>query len=157
VDVRTAEEMLKATVEEASRADALIMAAAVADFRVSDPRPHKIKRQAGGVNIHLQPTADILGEVANLKAVKGFPRVTVGFAAESRDIIENARTKLKSKKLDLIVANDISAADAGFSVDTNRVTLLYSDGHSEELPLMSKTEVAEIVMDRVWEMLNVKN
>jgi len=153
VDVTTGEEMLKATLEEVPQADALVMAAAVADFQVSDPSSHKIKRGAGGIDLHLQPTHDILAEVASLRSARGCPRVIVGFAAESRDLMENARAKLKSKKLDFIVANNILAADAGFYVDTNRVTLLYPDGRSEELPLMSKTQVAEIVMERVQEML----
>jgi phosphopantothenoylcysteine decarboxylase/phosphopantothenate--cysteine ligase len=77
----------------------------------------------------------------------------VGFAAESRDLIENATIKLQSKKLDIIAANDISATDAGFSVDTNRVTLLHAAGRSEALPLMSKSEVAETIINRVAALL----
>jgi phosphopantothenoylcysteine decarboxylase/phosphopantothenate--cysteine ligase len=81
--------------------------------------------------------------------------VTVGFAAESRDLLANASQKLKSKKLDMIAANDISATDAGFGVDTNRVTLLFADGKQESLPLMSKTEVAETIIARLAALLEI--
>jgi phosphopantothenoylcysteine decarboxylase/phosphopantothenate--cysteine ligase len=81
------------------------------------------------------------------------PRVVAGFAAESRDLLGNASIKLKSKQLDLIAANDISATDAGFAVETNRVTLLFADGRTESLPLMNKTEVADILMERIANLL----
>jgi phosphopantothenoylcysteine decarboxylase/phosphopantothenate--cysteine ligase len=81
------------------------------------------------------------------------PRVVVGFAAESRDLLENAMHKLKSKGLDFIAANDISAEDAGFAVETNRVTLLFADGRQEPLPLLSKTEVAEVILGWVSKLL----
>ncbi len=80
-------------------------------------------------------------------------KVVVGFAAESRDLVENAVTKLTSKKLDFIAANDISASDAGFAVETNRITLLYADGRRESLPLMGKDEVADAIMERVAALL----
>jgi phosphopantothenoylcysteine decarboxylase/phosphopantothenate--cysteine ligase len=96
-------------------------------------------------------TPDILAEVAALKSKK--LKVRVGFAAESQDLLKNAQAKLKEKGLDLIVANDISAEDAGFEVDTNKVILLDKDGGQEELPLMSKAEVAEAVMGRVAKLL----
>ena len=83
----------------------------------------------------------------------GFPRVVVGFAAESQDLLNNAQDKLKSKDLDLIVANDISATDAGFAVDTNRVTLLHADSNVEALPLMSKDEVALQILERIIPLL----
>ena len=98
-------------------------------------------------------TKDILLEVARHKDKKGFPKVTVGFAAESEDLLKNAEKKLKAKKLDLIAANDISAQDAGFEVDTNRVTLLFPDGEKGELPLMTKAEVAEAVIAQVVKLL----
>jgi phosphopantothenoylcysteine decarboxylase/phosphopantothenate--cysteine ligase len=103
----------------------------------------------------LQRNPDILMTVVQAKADHGCPKVTVGFAAESQDLIENAQAKLKTKKLDLIVANDISAGDAGFNVDTNRVTLLYADGQSKALPLMSKAQVSTIVLDHVIKLLQV--
>jgi phosphopantothenoylcysteine decarboxylase/phosphopantothenate--cysteine ligase len=125
------------------------MAAAVADFRPSAASPQKYKRQTGPLNIQLEPTQDILQEVAAFKSSTGFPRVIVGFAAESQDLKENAREKLQRKCLDMIVANDITAADAGFAVDTNRVILLDAQGGEEALPLMTKSEVADIVLERI--------
>ncbi|HMD81185.1 MAG TPA: phosphopantothenoylcysteine decarboxylase, partial [Anaerolineales bacterium] len=87
--------------------------------------------------------------VAGKRSKKEGPRLVVGFAAESQDLLQNAANKLKSKGLDLIAANDISATDAGFAVETNRVTLLFADGRRESLPLMSKTETAELILERV--------
>lgn len=153
VNVRTAEEMRTAALEHAKDADALVMAAAVADFRPEQAAEHKIKKGGGAPVISLAHTADILKDVAAQKKKGGGPKVTVGFAAESRDLLDNAEKKLKSKGLDFIVANDVSAADAGFEVDTNRVTLLFADGGKEELPLMGKDEVAAAVMARVAELL----
>jgi phosphopantothenoylcysteine decarboxylase/phosphopantothenate--cysteine ligase len=148
IDVRTAQEMLEAVLAEVPGADALVMAAAVADFRPAAPAEQKIKKENGVPEIKVQPTPDILSQVSKLKAETGFPKVLVGFAAESQSLLENARHKLQAKHLDLIVANDITASDAGFSVDTNRVTLLHASGLQEALPLLSKAEVAEAVM--VW-------
>jgi phosphopantothenoylcysteine decarboxylase / phosphopantothenate---cysteine ligase len=96
---------------------------------------------------------DILSAVSQLKTENGCPRVTVGFAAESQNLLENAISKLHAKKMDLIIANDITARDAGFSVDTNRVAILDFNGNVETLPLMTKTEVAEIVIERVASLL----
>jgi phosphopantothenoylcysteine decarboxylase/phosphopantothenate--cysteine ligase len=131
------------------------MAAAVADFRPAAPAAQKIKKDTGLREISLENTTDILAEVAQARSSGGFPRVTVGFAAESQHLLENARAKMKAKKLDIIAANDIASKDAGFAVDTNRVTLLFSDGHIEELPLMSKDEVAAAVLEKAAAMLNV--
>jgi phosphopantothenoylcysteine decarboxylase/phosphopantothenate--cysteine ligase len=153
VDVRTAEEMLQAVLAALPGSDALIMAAAVADFRPAGAAAHKIKKETGVPHIQLETTPDILQAVAGHKAQHGWPRLTVGFAAESQNLLENAAAKLRSKRLDLIVANDISAADAGFAVDTNRVTLLYLDGHSEALPLLGKDQVAAEALERVAALL----
>jgi phosphopantothenoylcysteine decarboxylase / phosphopantothenate---cysteine ligase len=153
IEVRTAQEMLEAVLAEVATADALIMAAAVADFRPKNVADSKIKKKEGIPQIELEATPDILGMVAGLGSGKKRPKVVVGFAAESRDLLKNATIKLQSKKLDIIAANDISATDAGFSVDTNRVTLLYADGRSEALPLMSKFEVAETIVARVAALL----
>jgi phosphopantothenoylcysteine decarboxylase/phosphopantothenate--cysteine ligase len=101
--------------------------------------------------LELEATTDILLAVS--KMGKPRPQIVIGFAAESRDLLENAAEKLKSKRLDMIAANDISAADSGFHVDTNRVTLLYADGHNEALPLISKSEVAEILLERSADLL----
>jgi len=153
VEVNTAQEMLEAVLEEAATADALIMAAAVADFRPKNVAESKLKKRDGIPQVEFEAAPDILGMVAGLGPDKKRLKVVIGFAAESRDLLENATIKLQSKKLDIIAANDISATDAGFSVDTNRVTLLYPDGSSEALPLMSKTEVAETIIARVAALL----
>ncbi|MBI5298019.1 MAG: bifunctional phosphopantothenoylcysteine decarboxylase/phosphopantothenate--cysteine ligase CoaBC [Chloroflexi bacterium] len=150
VPVRTAEEMKAAVLAEAVDADALIMAAAVADFRPKRVAADKMKKRDGIPQIELEAAPDILKAVAGQTER---PSVVVGFAAESRDLLDNASEKLKSKKLDLIVANDISAVDAGFGVETNRVTLLFADGRKESLPLMGKGEVAEVILQTVTSLL----
>jgi len=151
VDVTTAAEMAEAVLAVAD-ADALIMAAAVADFRPAQVADQKIKKAAVPL-VELETTVDILSAVAERREATGKPTVVVGFAAESENLIENAREKVFRKRLSLIVANDISAKDAGFSVDTNRVTLIGSGGGVEPLPLMSKEQVAEVVLERVAGLL----
>jgi phosphopantothenoylcysteine decarboxylase/phosphopantothenate--cysteine ligase len=153
VRVTTAKEMLAAVLAESADADLLLMAAAVADFSVVQSAPDKLKKRDGIPQIQLELAPDVLAEVANLKAKKSHPRVTVGFAAESRDLLDNASAKLVSKKLDIIAANDISAFDAGFGVDTNRITLLFAGGGREELPLSTKSEIAEIIVARAAALL----
>ena len=153
VNVETAKQMLEAVLAESADSDALIMAAAVADFRPKDMARDKIKKESGIPQITLEATEDILKAVATKRSEHGCPRIVVGFAAESRDLLENAAHKLKSKGLDFIAANDISASGAGFAVETNRVTLLFADGRTESLPLMSKTEVAEIILGWVSKSL----
>jgi phosphopantothenoylcysteine decarboxylase/phosphopantothenate--cysteine ligase len=153
VEVHTAQEMLEAVLAESATADALVMAAAVADFRPKKIAESKLKKRDGIPRIELEAAPDILEAVAGLKPTAKRPRVMVGFAAESRDLLENATNKLQSKNLDIIAANDISASDAGFSVDTNRVTLLFADGRTEHLALMSKSEVAETIIARVAALL----
>lgn len=153
VDVGSAEEMLAAVMAALPGVDALLMAAAVSDFRPRQVSEQKIKRQAGTPTIELDLAVDILAAVASYKSQHGFPRLTVGFAAESQALVENARVKLASKKLDLIVANDISSSDAGFAVDENQVTLLDAAGGVEPLPLMSKVRVAEVVLERAAALL----
>ena len=143
--------MLEAALAAARSADALIMAAAVADFRPAQRRRQKLRKreQGDGLRLDLEPTADVLLAVAEQRSRCGRPRYLVGFAAESEQLLQRAAEKLARKKLDLVVANDISAADAGFEVDDNRVTLLAPDRAPEELPLMSKSAVAELVVARV--------
>jgi phosphopantothenoylcysteine decarboxylase/phosphopantothenate--cysteine ligase len=153
IEVTTAEEMRAAVLVAAAGADALLMAAAVADFRPSKAVPEKIKRGRGTPEVRFEPTVDILGEVMAQREKSGRPAVVVGFAAESQDLRTNARTKLQAKGLSLIVANDITDPNAGFAVDTNRVTLIDASGTLQELPLMSKAEVAEAVLQRVVRML----
>lgn len=154
VHVETAKQMLEAVLKESDGCDALIMAAAVADFRPKNMAKDKIKKEGGVPQIELEATEDILKAVsASGLGRSGRPRVVAGFAAESQSLIENAVNKLQSKKLDLIAANDISAEDAGFAVETNRITLLFADGRKESLALMSKTEVAEIIIERIAALL----
>jgi len=153
VDVLTTQEMLSAVLAALPNADVLIMAAAVADFRPTTSASEKIKRDKGIPQITLEATPDILQAVAEQRSSDGYPKVTVGFAAESQDLLRNARHKLHAKHLDLIVANDITASDAGFAVDTNRVTILDAGGGEEILPLMTKAEIAEIVLERIVGLL----
>lgn len=161
IPVETAKQMLEKVLTESDTSDALIMASAVADFRPRNMARDKIKKEGGIPQIELEATEDILKNVAEKRrrpervegSGKECPRVIVGFAAESRDLLENAMRKLKSKGLDFIAANDISANDAGFAVETNRVTLLFADGRKESLPLMSKTEVSEVILGWVSKLL----
>jgi phosphopantothenoylcysteine decarboxylase / phosphopantothenate---cysteine ligase len=153
VHVETAKQMLEAVLEESADSDALIMAAAVADFRPKHLAKDKIKKEGGIPQLELEATEDILKTIAGRGSGKERPHVVVGFAAESRDLLENAAHKLQSKGLDFIAANDISANDAGFAVETNRVTLLFADGRQEGLPLLSKSEVAEVILVRVAKLL----
>ncbi|MBI3173588.1 MAG: bifunctional phosphopantothenoylcysteine decarboxylase/phosphopantothenate--cysteine ligase CoaBC [Chloroflexi bacterium] len=160
VPVRTAEEMKNAVLAECADADALVMAAAVADFRPKHVAADKMKKRDGIPQIELEAAPDILKAVAGFRLAlseaegsKKRPRVVLGFAAESRDLLDNASEKLKSKNLDLIVANDISTVDAGFGAETNRVTLLFADGRKESLPLMDKSEVAEVILRTVATLL----
>lgn len=149
VPVETARQMLDAVLAHLPGADLLLMAAAVADFTPAGTAAHKIKKRgADGLTLRLVPTADILAEVKQARQRGGFPRVVVGFAAESENLLENARAKLERKGLDLLVANDITAPDAGFAVETNRVTILDAEGGQQPLALMSKARVAEIVIER---------
>ncbi len=154
--VCSAEEMLNAVLEETANADVLLMAAAVADFRPKQTAQKKLKKREGIPQIKLEAAPDILGRLASPNSGASRPRVTVGFAAESRDLLKNASEKLHEKKLDFIAANNISANDAGFDVDQNRVTLLFPDGRQEKLPLQSKTDVAKIIIARVSALLAEK-
>lgn len=143
LDARSMEQAVLTLATGEQQADALIMSAAVSDFRPAEVTQHKIKKDEGAPSsIKLVRNPDILLSVAE-QAQR--PRVTVGFAAESQDVIANAQEKLARKKLDLIVANDITAAEAGFEVDTNRVFLISGAG-IEELPLMSKIGVARRII-----------
>ena len=152
INIHTAAEMHEAVVGEMSGAFALIMAAAVADFRPVRAASQKIKKQQGLPEIKLEPTIDILADVAQRRSDTGFPHRVIGFAAESQELHQNAQAKLASKTLDMIVANDITAPDAGFEVPTNRVTLFFKDGLSESLPTLSKAEVGEIIIQKIIAM-----
>ena len=145
VQVRTAEQMGAAIQEHAEKADALVMAAAVADYRPTEAADQKIKKSDDDLNITLSKTTDIL------KTAKG-NFVRVGFAAESQNLVANAKAKVDSKKLDLIVANDITSEGSGFGSDTNQVTLIDRDLVVEELPLLSKYDVSNRILDRVKDL-----
>ena len=142
VRVGTAEEMRQAVQNAVAEADALIMSAAVSDYRPIRAAKVKIKKSKAGLTLELERTPDILG------SVKG-NFIKVGFAAESSDLVKNADKKRKRKRLDFIVANDITARDSGFGVDTNRVTIIDRRGKVDRLPLLSKREVAERILDKV--------
>lgn len=145
IDVRTAEEMRRAVEQHFAGASVAILAAAVSDYRPAQPRAEKIKKGVAPLAISLEPTTDILAEVAKNKGGK----IVVGFAAETDHVAENARKKLTSKNADLIVANDVTAEGAGFDRDTNVVTLFSRDGRDLALPKMPKSEVAERILDEV--------
>jgi phosphopantothenoylcysteine decarboxylase/phosphopantothenate--cysteine ligase len=153
IAIRSAAEMQAAVLRECQRADALLMAAAVADFRPAHPSEQKIKKQSGAPTLELSPTPDILATLKTQRSHGNKPQIVVGFAAETQNLLANAQTKLQAKGLDLIVANDVTASDAGFEVDTNRVTLLFADGQKEKLPLMSKAQVAEQIIAKLENLL----
>jgi len=153
ISIITAKEMSAATLQACRSADALLMAAAVVDFRPTQFADHKIKKSSGVPSIELTPNPDILSSVKDQRDELSHPKVVVGFAAETKDLLSNAQSKLEAKGLDMIAANDVSATDAGFAVDTNRVTLLHADGKQEELPLMSKHEVASEIIERIIPLL----
>lgn len=144
--VETAAEMREAVMASSHRADVIIMAAAVADFRPVQPAGSKLKKDDGLPEIVLEPTPDILAELGKCKP-EGV--VLVGFAAETENLVQHAGRKLTSKRLDLIVANDVSAAEVGFGHQTNAVTILSADGQIREVGLRPKTEIAEAVLDEV--------
>ena len=151
VRVKSAQDMLDALMNET--ADALVMAAAAVDFRPKETAKDKLKKRDGIPQIQLEAAPDILKAISSQGGVPKRFRVMAGFAAESRDLLQNASEKLKSKGLDLIAANNISAQDAGFAVETNRITLLFADGSQENLPLMSKTEAAEKIVAHIARLL----
>jgi phosphopantothenoylcysteine decarboxylase/phosphopantothenate--cysteine ligase len=138
--------MRQAVEKVTPKADALIMAAAVADYRPTSLAKDKIKKGKAGLVLGMECTPDILG------TVKG-NFIKVGFAAESSNLVENARDKLKQKKLDFVVANDVTASDSGFGTDTNRVIIIDRKGKVERLSLLPKREVAETILDKVVALL----
>ena len=146
VAVETAAEMERAMASAAADHDVIVMSAAVADFRPKVAADGKLKKHDGVPEIVLEPTPDIL---AGLGAAKRAGQVLVGFAAETDDLLANAAEKLRSKQLDLIVANDVSAPQVGFAHDTNAVTLLRPDAEPVEIDLASKRDVARAVIDTI--------
>lgn len=148
--VESTGEMASAVERLLPQSDVLVMAAAPADFRPAEPAMLKIKKTDAPKPIALAPTTDIL---ATTRSARRPGAVIVGFALETNDAVANGRGKLARKDLDMIVVNDATEAGAGFGVDTNRVTLLFRDDREEVLPLMSKTEVADALLDRVENLM----
>jgi len=153
VPVRTASEMRDAVLEHYKGCSAIIKAAAVSDYRPKSLSSQKLKKMGARTSLELERNPDIIGEIGSAKG----DRVLVGFAAETEDLMANAREKLRKKHLDLIVANDVSQSDSGFETETNRVVIIDSTGEVESLPLMSKDEVANKVLDRVVKILRGKS
>jgi phosphopantothenoylcysteine decarboxylase/phosphopantothenate--cysteine ligase len=148
ISVRSTEQMQKAVVEHLTRATAVIMAAAVADYQPAMRETTKMKRGDGRVTIELVSTPDILAGIARDKG----ERIIVGFAAETDHVAEHARAKLESKQADLIVANDLTAEGAGFDHDTNIITMYWGDGGEKAFPRMPKIDAAHRILDRLLEL-----
>ena len=152
--VRTADEMAGAVLAHLDEASVVLMAAAVADFRPTEFRSQKIKKQKWPARLELKSTHDILGEVARRHRAH---QLVVGFAAETDRVLENAARKLKAKRLDFIVVNDVTQQGAGFEVDTNIVTLLFPDGREKLLGKMPKLDVANRILDEVVTLRKIRS
>ncbi len=169
--VDTALHMREAVHEALVDADVLVMSAAVADYRPAVPAARKIKKgetqqssdDAGTLTLHLVQNPDILSELAHVsdeqrKNMRIPTRlVRVGFAAETNDIMRNAQTKLVEKQLSMLIANDVSRSDSGFGADTNKVFIFHADAPMEDLPVMSKTDVAAAIWDRIVSLLGTRS
>ena len=145
VHVTTAAEMARAIFEQADSCDIIVKTAAVADYRPDRQESHKIKKDSAALTLKLEKTTDILKELGRRKK----NQVLVGFAAETRDLEQNATQKVRRKNLDIIVGNLIGPPSSGFGADTNIVTFFYRDGTSEQLPLMEKEALAHLLLDRI--------
>ena len=153
IPVRSAAEMHEAVMRVASNADVVIMAAAVADYTPASPADQKVQKSDGPMTLTLQRTKDILADLGSMRSGLGSTGpVLVGFAAETRDVVASAREKRARKKIDLIVANDVSQPGQGFDADTNAVTIVGEDGE-DQIPLQSKARIAGIILDRVEQLL----
>lgn len=149
--VKSAEEMKQAVFDNRSGCDIIIKAAAVADYKPLEMAEQKIKKGTNSsLTLKFTKNPDILAELGATK--KEFPCVLVGFAAETEELLSNAKAKLEAKNLDMIVANDVSRSDAGFEADTNIVKMIYRNGDTEDSTLMSKDEVADLILDRAKEL-----
>jgi phosphopantothenoylcysteine decarboxylase/phosphopantothenate--cysteine ligase len=149
IPVESAAQMQAAVLQRGKEADIIIKAAAVADYRTAERADRKLKKSGAELSLHLVKTSDILAELGRMKP-KG--QILIGFAAETENLQANAAAKLAAKNLDMIVANDVLAAGAGFNVATNIVRFIYRDGRSEELPLLPKETVAEEILARVLQL-----
>ena len=154
VAVDSAESMREAVLHNVADSSALIMAAAVADYRPQTVSEQKIKKADDSLNLPLTRTADILMAVKAQRAQTGYPMIVVGFAAESQNLVENASDKLQSKGLDLLIANDITATDAGFAADTNRVVVLDMDGGLHHIDRTGKAEIGAYIIERIGGLLD---
>lgn len=152
IRVNTAEEMAREVLKRSDSMDVVIKAAAVSDFRPAKCSLTKLKKSGASLTMKLATNPDILKTIGKMKKKGGAP-LLIGFAAESHDLLEEGQRKLKEKNLDLIVVNDITADDAGFAVDTNRVTILGRDGSEEWLPLLSKEKASDLIWNRVLKLL----
>jgi phosphopantothenoylcysteine decarboxylase / phosphopantothenate---cysteine ligase len=152
VKVRSAAEMHQAVISRAEGMDVVVMAAAVADYTPADRAEQKVAKSGETMTLLLKRTPDILGDLGRLRVGKGAGPLLVGFAAETENVVANATAKREKKHADLIVANDVSRADAGFDVDTNAVTIVGTDG-AESLPLQAKGRVAAEILNRVEKLL----
>jgi phosphopantothenoylcysteine decarboxylase / phosphopantothenate---cysteine ligase len=156
IAVRSAADMHEAVMRVASNADVVIMAAAVADYAPAAPAAQKMTKADGPLTLTLQRTKDILGDLGSMRAGLGGERpILVGFAAETQDVIARAREKRLRKKVDLIVANDVSQPDQGFDAETNAVTIV-GDGVEEVVSLQSKARIAAVILDRVEPLLRLR-
>ena len=152
IRVRSAEEMHRAVMAHADETDAVVMAAAVADYTPETSAGQKIAKTDTDMRLVLKRTPDILKALGQRRATDTGPAVLVGFAAETENVVDRATQKLRAKQVDLIVANDVSRTDAGFDVDTNEVTMVTAVGN-ERVPLQSKAAVAGVILDRVEQLL----
>jgi phosphopantothenoylcysteine decarboxylase/phosphopantothenate--cysteine ligase len=152
IRVRTTEQMRQAVVAHFENVDAVIKAAAPLDFRPKTVATQKIKKSKATSAIEVEPTPDILQELGRRKNGK----VLVGFAAETEDLAANARAKLKAKNLDLVVVNPVGGPDSGFESDTNRASIIDARGEVQEVPLMRKAEMADMILDRVAVLVRKK-
>ncbi|MBN1850976.1 MAG: bifunctional phosphopantothenoylcysteine decarboxylase/phosphopantothenate--cysteine ligase CoaBC [Deltaproteobacteria bacterium] len=152
--VQTALEMKRAVLDCSAEADVIIKAAAVSDYRPRERADQKIKKGAETMTIDLEKNPDILAELGRTK--RSNKPLLVGFAAETEDLLINAKEKLQAKDIDMIVANDVSREDAGFASETNIVKILYRDGTQEDLPLMKKDEVADHLLDKIKDLIGEK-
>src|SRR6185369_8677695 len=148
VKALSADEMLKKVASEAGKASVFIGAAAIADYRPARRAEQKIKKSNESITLTLERTPDVLSQVA---ASRANGMLVVGFAAETENVLENAKEKLRSKKLDAIVANDVSRADSGFDTETNKISII-TNNDSVELPLLSKSDAANRILDAIVRM-----
>ncbi|MBW1981931.1 MAG: bifunctional phosphopantothenoylcysteine decarboxylase/phosphopantothenate--cysteine ligase CoaBC [Deltaproteobacteria bacterium] len=148
INVRTSAEMYDRVMEKFPRVDAVVMAAAVSDYRPLEQAEHKLKKGKERIALELEATADILLHLGELKK----EQILVGFAAETENLSENAREKMRKKNLDFIVANDLTAVGSGFGSDTNQVTIFWANDRQESLPREDKELVAQRIWDRVEEI-----